>query len=127
MHLPTALRIPALAFGASAALLIGVACGGGGENETIPTPPASANVPEGAPFVDQKNLAFIPTRLTTTAGTTIYFLNSETALHTITINGVNESGNMRRNDLFTWAPPSPGEYKITCDYHPQMRATITVE
>ena len=57
----------------------------------------------------------------------MYFKNSESALHTVTINGKNESGNMRKGDLFSWTAGAAGEYKITCDYHPQMNATITVQ
>ncbi len=83
-------------------------------------------IPAGAPFIDQDNLRFIPTELTVKAGEKVYFKNSETALHTVTINGTDESGNMKKNDIFIWEFPSPGEYKITCEYHPQMKSTITV-
>jgi plastocyanin len=83
-------------------------------------------VPAGAPYIDQDNLKFIPTQLTVKVGQTVYFLNSETALHTVDINGENLSGNMRKGDVFTWTPPAPGVYQITCKYHPQMKATITV-
>ena len=60
-------------------------------------------------------------------GDIVYFKNSETALHTVTIEGKNESGNMKKDAVFTWTPKTAGEYKITCDFHPQMKATITVE
>lgn len=116
---------------ASAALVAGVAvaCGGddNGNDGTVPTSDDSVTIPEGAPFIDQDKLKFIPTQLTVKAGETVYFKNSETALHTVTINGVDESGNMKKNDVFTFQFPSPGEYKITCEYHPQMKATIVVE
>ena len=88
---------------------------------------AEAGVPDGAAFVDQDNLKFSPTELTVSASEPVYFKNSETALHTVSINGENESGSMEHDDVFEWAPPGPGEYKITCDFHPQMKATITVE
>lgn len=86
-----------------------------------------AGVPDGVPFIDQDSLKFIPTSLKVKVGDIVYFKNSETALHTVTIEGKNESGNMKKDAVFTWTPKTAGEYKITCDFHPQMKATINVE
>jgi plastocyanin len=77
--------------------------------------------------IDQDNLAFEPSSVTIAAGGQITFKNSETAIHTVTINGKNESGTMKKGDVFLWSPPAAGTYKITCDFHPQMRATVKVE
>ncbi len=93
------------------------------------SPAASAGavtIPAGAPEVDQDGLAFKPTELKAKSGEKVYFKNSESALHTVTINGKNESGNMKKGDIFVWTSGPAGEYKITCDYHPQMKATITI-
>lgn len=121
----------ALTVVASGAIL--AACGGDDDDDTGSTTatvaggePAEGEIPAGAPEVDQDNLKFSPTELTTTAGTKVYFKNSETALHTVTINGEDLSGNMKKNDVFVWTAGPAGEYKITCEYHPQMKATITV-
>ncbi|MGI8925658.1 MAG: cupredoxin domain-containing protein [Tepidiformaceae bacterium] len=108
-----------------AAVALGVilgaaACGGGGDSG----PPA--NIPVGAPHIDQDDLAFEPNRLTVGSGEQVYFTNSETALHTVTIDGKKASGNMRKGDVFAWPAPAPGTYRITCDFHPQMKATVTV-
>jgi plastocyanin len=120
---------------ASAALIgvVAMACGGDdddanadGNGAATATSATEVTVPEGAPFIDQDKLKFIPTELTVKAGEKVYFKNSETALHTVSINGVDESGNMKKNDVFIFEFPSAGEYKITCEYHPQMKATITV-
>ena len=119
--------------------LFGAACGGGSDSKSTPTAIQTAGggasasatkggaIPAGAPEVDQDGLAFKPNKLTAKAGEKVYFKNSESALHTVTINGKNESGNMRKGDLFSWTAGATGEYKITCDYHPQMNATITVQ
>jgi plastocyanin len=119
--------------------LLGAACGGDDSGtkatatvQTGGSPAASSTagvtIPSGAPEVDQDNLAFKPGKLTAKANEKVYFKNSESALHTVTINGKNESGNMRKGDVFVWtAPATAGEYKVTCDYHPQMKATITVQ
>jgi len=88
---------------ASAALVAGVAvaCGGDDDdtngNGTVPAATTSGpSVPEGAPVIDQDNLQFKPTELKVKVGEKVYFKNSETALHTVNINGKNESGNRRR-------------------------------
>lgn len=120
-------------------VVVGLACGGdddddsnGGTTATSQATTANAttpaaSVPEGAPEVDQDNLAFKPTSLKVKAGEAVYFKNSETAIHTVDINGNNESGTMKKGDVFTYTFDAPGEYKITCEFHPQMKATITVE
>lgn len=126
---------------ASVALLgLAAACGGGDSKATptsaaIPTSPASGSpaaaasagaIPAGAPEIDQDGLAFKPDKLTVKAGEKVYFKNSESALHTVTINGKNESGTMKKGDVFSWTPAAAGTYKVNCDFHPQMNATITV-
>lgn len=132
---------PLLAVG----LLSGVACGGdddtgsataaptkaAGNATTAPTTAGGGDkiteVPAGAPMVDQDNLAFKPETVKAKVNEKIYFKNSETAIHTVTIDSKNVSGNMRKGDIVTWTAPKAGTYKVTCDYHPQMKATITVE
>ena len=125
---------------ASVALLgLAAACGGGDSKATptsaaIPTSPASGSpaaaasagaIPAGAPEIDQNGLAFKPDKLTVKAAEKVYFKNSESALHTVTINGKNESGNMKKGDVIVWAPAAAATYTITCDFHPQMTAKIT--
>ncbi|MCO5200148.1 MAG: cupredoxin domain-containing protein [Chloroflexi bacterium] len=121
---------------ASAALVAGVAAACGGDDDdtngngtvaATASTSAQATVPEGAPVVDQDKLKFGPGELKVKVGEKVYFTNSETALHTVDINGVNESGNMKKGDVFSFEFAAPGEYKITCAYHPQMKATIIVE
>ncbi len=109
-----------------ATVFIGAACGGGSSNGGI-ADGSDPNIPAGSPFIDQDALRFIPSKLSVSAGARVYFKNSETALHTVTIEGENVSGNMRKDEVFVWdAPTAMGEYQITCDFHPQMKATITV-
>ena len=112
------------------AMLFGAACGGdsddsGGEALALAT--GVEGVTDGSPFVDQDSLKFKPKAIVVPTGEEIYFKNSESAIHTVTIDGDNESGTMKHDDVFQWTPPGPGVYKITCDFHPQMKATITVE
>ena len=120
---------------AGAALLLFLiaagACGddddGAGNGSLIPDATTVAAIPPGAAWIDQDNLAFEPKELTLKAGIQVYFRNSEAAIHTVTIDEKNVSGVMKKDAIIAWAPPRAGAYVITCDYHPQMRATITVE
>ncbi|MCL4242460.1 MAG: cupredoxin domain-containing protein [Dehalococcoidia bacterium] len=76
--------------------------------------------------IDQKNMKFIPERVSVKVGETVLIKNSETAIHTGNINGENVTGNMKKGDATTWTATEPGEYAVTCEYHPQMKATIVV-
>lgn len=100
--------------------LLAVACG---EAEK----PTFEGIPDGATVVDQDGLKFKPDSVTVTAGTTVYFTNSENAVHNVVIDGDDVSGIMDKGDVFAWTFDDPGEYRITCGYHPQMRTTVTVE
>ena len=102
-----------------------VACGGGSSSGAAPA--GDPQVPAGAPFIDQSGLSFEPNKLSVKPGEKVYFKNSESSIHTVTINGKNASGNMKRNAVFVWTAESAGTYKITCEFHTQMRATITVQ
>ncbi len=99
----------------------------GGTGSSIPDATGVDAIPAGAPLIDQDNLTFLSGELTVAPGATVYLKNSEAAVHTVTIEGKNVSGVMRQDDTLAWTPPGPGTYRVTCDYHPQMRATITVE
>lgn len=90
------------------------------------TPIASGEVPQGAPLIDQLDLKFIPNSVTMKLTDLLYLKNSESAIHTVTINGKNVTGNMDKDRLMAWVPPAVGTYKVTCDFHPQMKATIKV-
>jgi plastocyanin len=113
-------RVMTAAVGLVVFALVASACGS-------PAALKFPDVPEGAAIVDQDGLKFRPGDLSVTAGDTVYFTNSEFAIHTVTVDGENVSGDMKRGDAFVWTFDRPGEYRVSCDYHPKMRATITVE
>jgi plastocyanin len=110
----------------AAGMFVGFACGGSDAPGTAGSVTAQA-VPAGAPEVNQADLAFKPEKLTVAAGTTVYFKNSDSAIHTVNVNGKNESGTMKKGAIFAWTPATAGTYKLTCDYHPQMNASIFVQ
>jgi len=132
------LLLPAVAL----LVVIAAACGGGDDSSNSGPAVAVATgsggsggssagqkieVPPGAPEIDQDNLTFKPSKVTMKVGQKLYIKNSETAIHTANINGKNITGNMKKGDVVVWEAKNAGEYKVTCDYHPQMKATIVVE
>ncbi len=111
-----------------------ISCGGddnkdspGGSSGVSTKASNNVTVPAGAPVIDQEDLTFKPDKIEIQVNQKLYFLNSESAIHTVTINGKNISGNMKKGQVVVWSTGTPGEYKVTCDYHPQMKATITVK
>lgn len=97
------------------------------------TKPASmaAAVPAGAPQIDQINQIFSPSRLTVKVGDTVYFLNNDNGVvHSVNINGKNllgQNAQMKKGDVAAWKASAAGSYQITCDFHPAMAASITVQ
>ncbi len=60
------------------------------------------------------------------AGTEVTFENV-VGLHTITIDGQQEGADLEQSgETRTFTFSSPGEYRITCDYHPDMLAVVFV-
>jgi plastocyanin len=116
---------------AGLAALATAACGGKSSPGSsapgaTPTAVSSVTIPDGATVIDQQDLTFKPSTVTVKAGGQVYFKNSEATFHTVTVQGKNISGIMKRNSVVVWTAPAPGTYKVGCDYHPQMHATITV-
>jgi len=121
-------------------LLVAAACGGKSDAATGASPTSApagkagevansdraAAVQTAAAVIDQAEMNFVPAKVTVKVGETVLVKNSEAVIHTANINNKNISGNMKKGDAVPWIARSPGEYKVTCDYHPLMKATIVV-
>jgi plastocyanin len=68
---------------------------------------------------------FSPATIDVMAGTTITFVNDDEVPHTVTVNGTTE-GELAAGDSIDVTFDAPGEYQITCDFHPDMSATVIV-
>lgn len=119
----TLLLVPALALVVGAA----AACSGGEDTGNGNGGSAVTEIPEGAAVIDQKSLKFSPNKVTVKAGDTVYFKNSETAIHNVAVDGEDVTGTMRRGAVSSYTFENAGEYKISCQFHPQMKATVVVE
>jgi hypothetical protein len=86
-------------------------------------------MPEGNAVMDQFSKAFVPETLFVRVGQPVTFKNSEDQLHNITVVrsrtgrevlNISQSQGDVHNHTFEQA----GEYDVSCDVHPGMRATI---
>ena len=72
------------------------------------------------------DFAFEPETLTVKVGTTVIWVNEDSAAHKIKSSTFN-SQNMKRADSFSQTFSEPGVYEYICDIHPSMTGKITVE
>jgi plastocyanin len=77
--------------------------------------------------VDVIDLDYDPRDLTVTAGSTVVWTNIGDLPHTVTAEGLFDSGLMMTGDRFTWTFDTPGTYDYLCTLHPGMVGTVTVE
>lgn len=81
----------------------------------------------GANEVWIKGMAFGPSSITVSAGTTITWTNKDAVAHTVTSdNGLFDSGNLTANSTFSRQFNTPGTYPYHCTPHPTMTATVIV-
>ncbi len=132
-------RIARIAFVPAVAGLLAVAAACGGSSAGGPTPEVQSKSAgsaatsasnqvhtDHAAEIDQQDMTFKPARVAIRIGETVLIKNSEPVIHTANINGKNISGNMKKGDSTAWTAKAAGEYRVGCDYHPLMSATITV-
>jgi plastocyanin len=149
-------RVPFLAPVVAVAFALNVACGGGGGSSngshpasseaTSTVSPAAATTtaaasatgaqkstgvpPADAAVIDQKDVSFRPDHVTINLGDSVYFTDNEAVVHSVNVDTKNllgPGGLMKQGEVLSWKPPKAGDYIITCDFHPAMRAIVTVQ
>ena len=86
-------------------------------------------MPDGFAVLDQYSKAFVPETLFVRVGQPVIFKNSEDQLHNVTVvrtrtgTGVFDIS-QNQGDVYTHTFEQVGEFDVTCDVHPGMRATI---
>ncbi len=74
-----------------------------------------------------KGMAFTPSTITITAGTTITWTNKDGIDHTVTSNtGIFDSGTINTNGVYSHLFSTVGSYPYHCTIHPSMTATVVV-
>lgn len=128
-------RLPIAVVALICASLFACSGNGAGNSTVVPTrtpaavpsaTPAGANTLVIAASIDQQNLQFVPPIVSVKPGDVVLFTNSDSALHMIKVDSTIIADTMKKGDTVRWTAPSPGQYRVTCDYHPQMSATIDV-
>ncbi len=85
---------------------------------------------DGTPGVNEvwiRGMAFGPSTITISAGTTITWTNKDAVAHTVTSdNGLFDSGSIPGNSTYSRQFSTPGTYPYHCTPHPAMTATVVV-
>ncbi len=82
--------------------------------------------------VEIKNFLFEPEAVTVSAGTTITFVNRDSAPHTATsgpareLRGVFDTGTLSKGQRMSFTLSKPGTFDYFCELHAFMKATVTV-
>jgi plastocyanin len=74
-----------------------------------------------------QNMAFNPSTITVTAGTTIKWTNKDNATHTVTSNSsLFDSGNISNGNTYSHQFATTGSFPYHCSIHSSMTATVVV-
>lgn len=74
-----------------------------------------------------QNMAFNPSSITVTAGTTITWVNKDPITHTVTSdNGIFDSGNVSSGSSWPYTFPAAGTYTYHCKIHTYMTGSVVV-
>jgi len=74
-----------------------------------------------------QGMAFSPSSITVTAGTTITWTNKDGIAHTVTSDsGLFDSGSISANGTYSHLFATAGTYPYYCVIHPTMTATVVV-
>jgi len=86
----------------------------------------TSDVP-GANEVFIQGMAFTPSTITVTAGTTITWTNNDGVAHTVTSNtGLFDSGTINPGGTYSHLFSTAGTFPYKCTIHPSMTASVVV-
>jgi plastocyanin len=75
-----------------------------------------------------QGMAFNPSTITVTAGTTITWTNKDALTHTVTSNsGLFDSGSINANGIYSNTFNTAGTFSYYCIFHPGMIASVVVK
>lgn len=84
--------------------------------------------PQDSSRITIAGFAFDAPTIEVAAGTTVTWINEDSAAHTVRDAGETfaESGDLAQGETFAATYDTPGEYRYVCGIHPEMRGTVTV-
>jgi len=111
--------------------MTGVVRVSGADGATPPPPPPSTPRPTAPPVaageLELRDFAFVPSTIRVTPGTTVTWVNTGAAPHTVTDRaGSFDSGTIARGTRWARTFPAAGTFRLICAIHPEMTATLTV-
>ena len=107
--------------------LFAAGCGDDDESGSTSTP-ATPSGGVAANAVDIKGFAFNPADATVKVGQKITWTNSDSAEHNVVADdGTFKSEDLEQGDTFEYTAKKAGTFSYVCTYHPQMKATLTVQ
>ena len=103
----------------------------GANGATPPPPPPPTSKPPGPVAADGevelRDYAFVPSAIRVAPGTTVTWLNTGAAPHTVTDRaGAFDSGLLARGVRWSRTFADPGTFQLLCAIHPEMHATLVV-
>ena len=121
-------------FSAAVVLLVFAGCGGSNDESTAasPTPTASATeAPQQASAGPAKvridGFAYKPAVLKVEKGAKVTWTDDDSANHTVTFDkGPGDLGNVDPGDSVSATFDERGTFPYVCQYHPNMKGTVTV-
>ncbi|MEI7434753.1 MAG: cupredoxin family copper-binding protein [Methanomicrobiales archaeon] len=98
----------------------------GPSSTTIPT--TTPIVIPGAPTITIQNFAFTPASITAPKGTTVTWVNEDSANHQIVSDtqGTFTSSSLPKGASYSFKFDTPGTYPYHCSLHPSMKGTVIV-
>lgn len=87
----------------------------------------TSNTSSGGNTVTMQNLAFNPATLNVQVGTTVTWINKDSATHQVVSDtGLFDSGNLTNGMSYNYTFNQTGSYPYHCAVHPSMTGTIVV-
>lgn len=106
------------------AVLVVLAAACGGAKDTSGDPLVIGSVAE---TIVMRDTTYKPGNLQVSVGAAITFTNEDGALHDAKAKDADwETGDLNKGDSETIVFSEPGEYAYYCEFHPSMKAKITV-
>ena len=74
-----------------------------------------------------EGMRFEPQELTVRRGDRIVWVNKDLFPHTVTADGIFDSGSIAPNASWSYIAATSGEYAYSCTFHPTMKGKFTVQ
>jgi len=122
--LPILLTAVAIAVGAVLIIVLTDDASSGGSGSSGSPASASAG---GATEVDITDFKYDPETITVKAGSSVTFVNNDSAPHTATADDAFDTGNLGKGDSKAVKVDKAGSFAYVCEFHAFMKGTVVVE